>query len=212
MNNLVKTKDKFLIFYPLFLVLAMIVLFPLLTGALGKTLGYVISYSGYLLLLLLGVIVVRPSLFSKETACLHPVAYYLLAFIPAVATFFAAFLSVVAWLDIVSISIILVYSICNGTLEELFWRGCYNKQFRKRPMLACIYPTVLFSCWHFALVLAKGMQYTGGISALVGGAAIMGIIWCIVAYKTQNIFLVILAHVFTNFFAFSQLVYQNWFT
>lgn len=76
---------------------------------------------------------------------------------------------------------------------------------------AYIVPTILFSCWHIALLFANGITYSGGAPALVGGASFMGFLWGFVMFKTKNIKIVITAHVLTNFFAFSQLLYDNWF-
>lgn len=50
-----------------------------------------------------------------------------------------------------------------------------------------------------------------GALALVSGACMIGTIWGIAIFKIKNIKVVISAHVLTNFFAFSQLLYQNWF-
>ena len=61
------------------------------------------------------------------------------------------------------------------------------------------------------LDIAKGVLYHGGALALVGGAGIMGIIWGYVIFKTKNIKVTIMAHILTNFFAFTQLIYINWF-
>ncbi len=76
---------------------------------------------------------------------------------------------------------------------------------------AYIYPTIMFSCWHIALALAQGMVYTGGGLALIGGASFMGFLWGIVAFKTKSIKYTTIAHVLTNCFAFSGLIYENWF-
>jgi membrane protease YdiL (CAAX protease family) len=55
------------------------------------------------------------------------------------------------------------------------------------------------------------MKYQGGFAALVGGAALMGFIWGFVAYKTKSLRAVTIAHVAANFFAFSAMIYDNWF-
>ena len=61
------------------------------------------------------------------------------------------------------------------------------------------------------MLFSNGVSFLGGALALVGGAGVMGIIWGYVMFKTKNIKIAICAHVITNFFAFSQLIYFNWF-
>ena len=79
----------------------------------------------------------------------------------------------------------------------------------------------LVAYWSYTLVIAwtvlkteKGylktfMNYQGGFIALVGGAYIMGMLWCFISRKVQNIKYCIMAHVFVNFFAFTGLFVQN---
>lgn len=206
-------KKKSILIYSVGIVVLEILCFMLLGKLFGKTVGYIVPYGIYLLCLLIGII-----LFGKnhnkiiKQAYKCNLSYYILAFIPAIATFFVAFVPTFKHLTIEVFIITLIYAILNGTLEELFWRLTYNKVFKKNLIFAYIIPTIIFSCWHFALLGAVGITYEGGALALVGGASIMGLIWGLVMYRTQNIHIVIMAHILTNFFAFSQLIYQNWFS
>lgn len=104
---------------------------------------------------------------------------------------------------------VLIYAILNGSIEELFWRGTFHNIYGSDRVRSYLLPTILFTCWHFSLLFANGMSYHGGALALVGGAGVMGLIWGLTMYKTRNIKLVIVAHVMSNFFAFSQLLYEN---
>lgn len=69
----------------------------------------------------------------------------------------------------------------------------------------------MFSSWHIALAFAKEIVHTGGSIALIAGSCFRGILWGFVAYKTKSFKYTTIAHVVTNFFAFSGLVYENWF-
>ena len=69
----------------------------------------------------------------------------------------------------------------------------------------------MFSGWHIALTLIRGMVYTGGNIALLAGASFMGVLWGFIAYKTKSVRYTTVAHIITNFFAFSGLIYENWF-
>ncbi|NCA80961.1 MAG: CPBP family intramembrane metalloprotease [Sphingobacteriia bacterium] len=135
----------------------------------------------------------------------------MLAFVPVIATFFVAFLPTIRYITTDLLLVLLIYSLLNGCMEELFWRLTFNRIFGNSILQAYIIPTVIFSCWHIALLFANGVCYHGGAFALIGGAAMMGAIGGLVMFKTKSIRIVIVAHVLANFFAFSQLLYQNWF-
>ena len=104
----------------------------------------------------------------------------------------------------------LIYAIINGSLEELFWRYTFNKNFKDSIYFTYLLPTIIFTCWHIALCFAKGVTYHGGALALVGGAGFMGLLWGYIMYKTKDIKIVMIAHILTNFFAFSHLIVENW--
>ncbi len=137
--------------------------------------------------------------------------YYCIAFIPCIATLFAVFFEFAPKAGIHVIGIVFVFAIINGTIEEMFWRGVFNKVFGNNILFAYIYPSLFFGIWHIALFLAKGISYQGGFLLLVGGSLFMGLIWGLVAYKTKSIKVVTIAHIIANFFAFTGLIYENWF-
>lgn len=137
--------------------------------------------------------------------------YNLTAFLPVLPVCIVAFIPVIKTALALPIIIALVYAVFNGFIEELFWRGLFNKAFDDNIIFAFIYPTVMFSGWHIALILVKGMVYTGGNIALLAGASFMGVLWGFIAYKTKSVRYTTAAHIITNFFAFSGLIYENWF-
>lgn len=137
--------------------------------------------------------------------------YNLTAFLPVLPVCVIAFIPVIKAESTAPIIIAFFYAIFNGFIEELFWRGLFNKVFDDNIIFAFIYPTVMFSGWHIALILVKGMVYTGGNIALLAGASFMGVLWGFIAYKTKSVRYTTVAHIITNFFAFSGLIYENWF-
>jgi len=204
-------KQKYIILYSIGIIPVMMVLFAALTEALGKTWGYIVSYGIYLVVLLCGVLLFHPQYQKSEAIkSQKEYQYYIAAFVPVLATFCVAFIPTVQYFSSQLFFLVAIYALVNGILEELFWRYTYNRVFPKQIVLAYIIPTIIFAGWHFSLLFAKGMSYHGGGFALIGGALFMGIIWGFVMYKTKNIKVLIAAHVLTNFFAFSQLIYQNW--
>lgn len=206
------SKKKWLSIYAIMIPIFMVVLFWATSKLFTKTLGYFLPYGIYLVILLVGIVCFRIGRSEAKTEIKkHQYEYYFVAFIPVVATFIVAFLPTIKDLKLGMLLLLLVYSIVNGLLEEMFWRFSFNELFGENILRAYIVPTILFSCWHVALLFAKGVTYSGGAPALVGGAAFMGVLWGFVMFKTKNIKIVIIAHVLTNFFAFSQLLYDNWF-
>ncbi|WP_040211434.1 CPBP family intramembrane glutamic endopeptidase [Clostridium polynesiense] len=206
-----ETKSKLLITYSIILIPVMIIIFSISTSLLGKTYGYFAGHALYIILILLGIFFVSPIKIKSTSFQKYKILYYSIAFLPVLATFFVAFLPAAKKLSFPVIIVTVLYAIFNSVSEELFWRYTYNAIYPDNIMLAYLIPTILFSLLHFAFLFAKGMSYHGGVWALVGGASFMGFLWGLVMFKTKNIQVVVIAHALTNFFAFSQLIYENWF-
>jgi membrane protease YdiL (CAAX protease family) len=132
-------------------------------------------------------------------------------FIPVIATFSIAFMTVRHLMTAVIFMVLIIISVTNGFTEELFWRGTYFAVFAERDKkLAYIFPTLYFALWHVSLFFYRGVSYSGGFAALVGGALIMGAIWAWGVSRQKSILFSTIAHILTNFFAFSQFLVENW--
>jgi len=202
------------------LCIAMLLFIPLLTNKIGKTGGYVVGFCIYWFVFCLPVSLYScngphglKEVYSQRTdiKTSERVLWYLIAFMPCVATFFVVFKNFAPIAGFQVLVIALLYALINGTIEELFWRGIFNKIFNHNIFLSYIYPTIFFGIWHISLYFAKGMVYQGGFLPLVGGAFFMGLLWGWVAYKTKSIGIVTVAHIITNFFAFTGMIFENWF-
>jgi membrane protease YdiL (CAAX protease family) len=101
-------------------------------------------------------------------------------------------------------------ALVNGSVEEFYWRGAFVSRYGRNLRLAFLAPTLLFGLFHVSVYAAYGISYQGGFAPLIGGASFMGVLWGYTAYKQQRVLLPTLAHIFTNFFAFSNLVVENW--
>lgn len=209
---------QYKLFQPIFFFTAVIpfimaAMFYMLSTICGKTIGYFVSYGAYLLLLLIGIMIWR-NRGKKEfqnRKVRNGVLYFCVSYIPVIATFFVAFLPTLPHISGKLLLILVPYAILNGLFEELFWRYTFVSKFGEDIIYAYIVPTLIFTCWHLALLCANGVTFQGGPLALVGGACVMGLIWGITMFKTRNVFIIISAHIAVNFFAFSQLIYDNWF-
>lgn len=105
---------------------------------------------------------------------------------------------------------ILIASI-NGPLEETAWRGGFLGAFRNRPTLGFWLGWLLFTAWHVPLALSVDITFDGGLIALVGGAALLGLFWSWVVWMTGSVFYVSIAHTLTNLFVFWLLFDRNGF-
>jgi len=219
MNNINKKQFILLCVAPI-LCISMVLLMLFLTDTIGKTAGYIVGFCIYWLVFCLPFSLYSCNGFSelKEIYSLKSNIkkakrnlLYLIAFIPCIATFFVVFKSIASTAGFMVLVIALIYALINGTFEEMFWRGVFNKVFNNNMALAYIYPTIFFGFWHIALYFAKGIVYQGGFASLVGGSFFMGLLWGWVAYRTKSIKVVTIAHIFTNFFAFTGLIFENWF-
>ncbi|VDN46648.1 Abortive infection protein [Petrocella atlantisensis] len=217
MKALKKNQQALLIIAPL-LCISMMILVPVLTSTLGKTIGYITGFFIYWLVFCIPATIYASNGFAglkemyvqrTEMPKSKRMAYYFLALIPCIATFFVVFkgFALIAGFQVLILA--LLFALINGTIEELFWRGAFNKVF-KNVYFAYIYPSIFFGIWHIALFYAKGMEYQGGFTSLVGGATFLGLLWGFVAYKTKSIRVVTVAHIITNFFAFTGLIFENW--
>ena len=217
-----KVKNNVLLIFAALLV-GIMVLFSLLIGTFtGKTFSYIFTSLVYWGVFCIPVsicflggpkgvknVYAKPSLpMSRRKKAF----WFVLAFIPCFGTLFAVFIPVIVVAPMQALAIALLYALINGTVEELFWRGVFINVFPNNILRGYILPTLLFGLWHIALYFLKGMEYQGGFAALVGGATFMGILWGFLAYKTKSIRMVTIAHIVTNFFAFSGMIYENWFS
>jgi membrane protease YdiL (CAAX protease family) len=102
-------------------------------------------------------------------------------------------------------------ALINGPLEEVAWRGGFMTTFRDRPRLGFWLGWALFTAWHMPLALSHGIVFAGGWPALVGGAAVLGLLWSWIAWRTGSVFYVAIAHALTNALAFWVLYDSNGF-
>lgn len=106
------------------------------------------------------------------------------------------------------VALALLAGAINGPLEELYWRGAWLAQFGESAAFYAL-GWVLFVAWHVPLAMAVGVQYHGGGLALIGGAAGLGVVWALIAWRTRAIGWAMLSHALVNMIVFHELVATN---
>ena len=209
--------QKKLILYSILLVGITFGLFYLFPLILGPKWGYITGFILYWIGALFFSMQINgfdPSGIKKKYSVTTSWPFLMIsavAFIPVFGVFFVSFLPNASLLTIASGILVLLFSICNGLVEEFFWRGMYLDQFRENAVVSRIMSPLIFGAYHIALWFIKGITYQGGFMALVGGAYVMGLLWAWVTRKTGSILAVTIAHIMVNIFAFTGLFVQNGF-
>lgn len=188
--------------------------FYFLPQYLGKTAGYLSSFAFYWIYCLVhGLQLKRGSMLGLYTFPKlrgRGLLFVLLCFIPVIGAFSASFLRAYPQLSPELYLILAAAALVNGFVEEFYWRGAFISRYKQDFRYAFLIPALLFGLWHISVYAAYGVAYQGGFMPLVGGAFFMGILWGYTAYKQQRILAPTIAHILTNFFAFSNLIVENW--
>ncbi|MFD3001786.1 CPBP family intramembrane glutamic endopeptidase [Pontibacter toksunensis] len=182
--------------------------FFFLPQVLGKTAGYLASFSIYWLYCLLHGMQLKGNnlakLYTWPPLTRQNVLLLLLCFVPVLGAFSGAFLTFYHHLNLTLYLILAAAALVNGFVEEFYWRGAFISRYKQHMGLAFVFPATLFGLWHISVYAAHGVSYQGGFLPLVGG------LWGYVVYKQQRVLAPTIAHILTNFFAFSGLLVENW--
>lgn len=105
----------------------------------------------------------------------------------------------------------ILFATINGPLEEIAWRGGFLGAFRNRPNLGFWLASLFYTAWHVPLLASVNVEFDGGPAMLLGGAAMLGLFWGWVVWRTGSVFYVSIAHGLTNIFLFWLLFDRNGF-
>lgn len=93
-------------------------------------------------------------------------------------------------------------TIFNGVCEEILWRGIFVRMFPKSYLFSVLYPAFLFACWHIApQCIDPGLTLRDALP-LAFMAFPLGLVYGHVAYRTQSIRWVSIAHGISGILAF----------
>lgn len=193
----------------------MVLVFGITTKWLGTKNGYLVGFVVYWSYCLVFVFLLskrgelkarlRCNVNSKQA-----LLYSMLTFIPIFGAAYANFLPYTHLITLQIGLLVLVTSLANGIVEELYWRGLYLIEYEEKASIRLWLATFLFGLWHIALYLIDDMSY-GGFFPLVSGATFMGLLWAFCSKKLQSIACSMAAHVLVNFFAFTGFYIENGF-
>ncbi|MEM9216005.1 MAG: CPBP family glutamic-type intramembrane protease [Cyanobacteria bacterium P01_F01_bin.150] len=132
-----------------------------------------------------------------------------LPFVPIVGVAGVAISKSALFPNVPTTLLVLVAAIINGITEEWYWRRMYTSHFFPVLFRGLIFPWLIFTVFHIALLGIPDIVYEGGGLALVGGAGILGAIWGISYWLNQRYWIIAAAHASVNFFAFLMLATDN---
>ena len=132
-------------------------------------------------------------------------ALWMLLVIPvALALGFGPFLKRIAVVTPLVVTLSLIQSSVNASLEEMFWRGVYIESFEDVWRGGCFYPAAGFAIWHFAP--QSVIPYSHGQVLFVASALLLGLCWGLVAFRTKSVRWTILSHFLVDFSGFGALL------
>ena len=205
-----------LVLHAIALIAALVFIVPAATEALGGQLGYLAVLVFYWLAFCLPVIALYvwrqrgPLLFSEKLAW-RDWFVPLLLLVQVCAVALVLFVPNTALLTTHGAMLAAAIALINAPLEETAWRGGFMITFADRPRLGFVLGWLLYTGWHAPLLLSHGLVFDGGWPLLVGGAALLGLLWSWVVWRTSSVFWVTIGHGLTNVLTFWILFEHNGF-
>jgi membrane protease YdiL (CAAX protease family) len=128
--------------------------------------------------------------------------------LPPVIGFGAAFPSAIAGATGLEVMASAVLAAVNATAEEILWRGLFVETFPSEVFRGYAYPTLWFGLWHISpqQVIFPNPR-PGGVVSFVVAAAIWGLCYGWVAWRTGSIRWTTLSHVLLDFSGLGARIY-----
>ena len=193
----------------------MFIVFSITTSNFGIEKGYFLGFIIYwsFCLGIIFIIIKRSrthlkSLYSFHLNSKKARVYYVFALLPVFGVFIISFLPNMQLLDSRLIFLVLVTSIINGFVEELYWRGLFLTEFKNSVIFGLFASTIFFTSWHIALYTINEINY-GGFLVLVGGSSMLGLLWSFCTRELNSILFPTLSYILVNIFAFTELYTKN---
>lgn len=193
------------------LIACMLVLVPLLTRWLGPALGTLAVFGVYWFgfCLPLGLVFQTP----RQRRQVLSMKLSDQRWVPGAVLLQVSALAIAAWFlwprptPVMAIFWAVPLALVNGFAEEFYWRGAFLAQAQGRRSVQA-WGVALFTLWHVSLLFAHDVAYHGPI-VVVGGAAVVGTFWGLIAARTGAIGWTVLSHVLTNAIVFVDLIAKN---
>jgi membrane protease YdiL (CAAX protease family) len=201
-NNLTG-KQKTLIVVPPALLASTYIVFRTINQWIGPKTGYLAGFIFYwafwctlIPILTIGVEGIK-TLFKSPTNPFGEPPWLGLAFIlfPVLASFSSFSINKLQDASTLIVVVSIVFSIVNGTLEEVFWRGTYSTIFQDNWLTGILYPSIWFGLWHLSPQVIYPSAMPGGPIAFSFMAILLGLPMGWVANKTGSIRWVVISHI-----------------
>jgi membrane protease YdiL (CAAX protease family) len=101
----------------------------------------------------------------------------------------------------------IAFSLINPFFEEIYWRGFLLENTFRSKLLCIIYSTIFFVISHLFIwgIFSYGNRNIFTILSLI----IMGVLWCLIKYKTKSLWWNIISHFMVDIFNLSVFVFLN---
>jgi len=178
---------------------------PALAQAFGMRTGILLALPVYWLVFCLPVIAVhiwpqRGDIFTERLAWRNWwVPILLLVQVLAIAALL--FVPHTAMLTTHAAMLAAIIGLINAPLEETAWRGGFLRVFVDKRRLGFWLAWILSTAIHLPLLLGAGLTFGGAWPVLVGVAALLGLFWGWLVWRTGSVFWTSMAHGFTDILA-----------
>jgi membrane protease YdiL (CAAX protease family) len=196
----------YLIVLPLLLISTTGSIFYYSASSLGVDWSYLIGFLFYWIVwcYVIPLILLKPhgfyELFKKGAVSIfgkHNWYLSVLLFATVIGALIIYFIPNVITAPLPVIILAIPLSIIAGTGEEILWRGLYIRSFPGNLLLSYLFPSIWFSVQHISSQLP---EWSGESLILIASTLPLGLVYGLVAFKTNSIRWNALAHTIISFF------------
>ncbi|OHD57400.1 MAG: hypothetical protein A2Y33_07915 [Spirochaetes bacterium GWF1_51_8] len=204
--ELARPNKPVLIVYPFLLIASTAIVFYFGTRYLGQFAGYLIGFGFYWLFwcLLIPLLLLKknfPTVFRNKKPLFTLKNWWILLLL-ASTIIAPVFMYFIPGLPVTPLFVVLAgiaFGFVHAFFEELFWRGVYISFFPDDWVMGVVFPTVMFSLWHFAPQIAIPDP---NMPVFVASTLPLGIVYALTARASGSALWSAIAHGISGALAF----------